>query len=266
MKTNLDASSSITRISELSKALSEELRLRILMCLKGGPLGLQHFIEIFHMAPSTLSKHLHILEKAGLVVSIRHGRWRLYKWPKEHADGMVSGLLNWLEESACSDASLETDAARRAVAIQTNPFALPPSDVIRVLFLCTGNSSRSQMAEALLRARGSGRCDVASAGVSPRAIPSLTREVMHEAGIDISDQRPKSIMKFIGKAHFDYLITVCALAEEHVPVFPGVTHRLHWPVDDPAKAKGTKDQKKKVFRRVRDLLDAKIGAWLEELA
>ncbi len=258
-------SNSIGRASDLAKALSEEIRIRMLMCLQGGPLGLQHLVDIFELAPSTLSKHLHILESAGLLVSIRQGRWRLYRWPETADDPAAARLLDWLKNSAESDPVLETDAARRAVAVQTNPVALPPSGLTRVLFLCTGNSCRSQMAEALLRTRGGGRFEAASAGVAPREIPGLTAEVMREVGIDIEDQKPKSVMTFIGKTHFDYLITVCPMAEEHTPVFPGVTRRLHWPMEDPAEVKGTKSQKRKVFRKVRDQLDARITAWIEEL-
>jgi thioredoxin type arsenate reductase len=260
----MTASLSIARTSECSKALSEEIRIRILMCLEGGPLGLQHFVDILEMAPSTLSKHLHILESAGLLVPIRKGRWRLYQWPDESADTPVGGLLHWLKQSVGPDPILETDAARRAVTVQNNPVQLPQGDVTRVLFLCTGNSCRSQMAEALLRARGGGRFEVASAGVTPRPIPLLTVEVMREVGIDIGHQQPKSVMEVIGKTHFDYLITVCAMAEEHTPVFPGVTHRLHWPMDDPSEAEGTKSRKRGVFRRVRDELDAAVSAWLDE--
>jgi len=261
----MNTHNSITRISEFAKALSEEIRVRMLMCVQGGPLGLQHFVDIFEMAPSTLSKHLHILESAGLLVSNRQGRWRLYRWPEKDADPTTDLLLDWLAGGAGPDPVLETDAARRAVAVQTNPVAPTPGDPTRVLFLCTGNSCRSQMAEALLRARGGARFEAASAGVTPREIPALTTEVMREAGIDIAHQRPKSVMEFIGKTHFDYLITVCGMAEEHTPVFPGVTRRLHWPVDDPAEAEGTKKQRIKEFRRARDQLDARITTWIEEL-
>ncbi|MFN2369507.1 MAG: ArsR family transcriptional regulator, partial [Desulfurivibrionaceae bacterium] len=171
---------SVARIREFSKALSEDIRIRIMLCLQGGALGLQHFVDIFELAPSTLSKHLHVLESAGLLISIRHGRWRLYQWPAKSGDTVIQGLLDWLKTSTGIDPVLESDAARRAVAIQTNPVSLPQSDVTKVLFLCTGNSCRSQMAEGLLRNRGGDRFEVASAGVSPRAIPPLTVEVMQE--------------------------------------------------------------------------------------
>ncbi len=236
----------------------------MLLCLQGGPLGLQHFVDIFQLAPSTLSKHLHMLENSGLAVSVRQGRHRLYRWPDANCDETTGSLLAWLKTASSRDPSLQVDAARRAVALQTNPLPDFKSAVTRVLFLCTRNSCRSQMAEALLRARGGPRFQVASAGVSPREIPPPTFEVMQEIGIDMTAQKPKSVMKFIGKTHFDYLITVCRLAERQTPVFPGVTHRLHWPVPDPADAEGSADEKKMVFREVRDQLDARISEWVKD--
>ncbi len=252
----------VAGISELAKALSEPIRVRMLICLQRGALSLHHFIEIFKMAPSTLSKHLHILESAGLLAAVRHGRWRLYRWPGRNADPAVRPLLAWLRQVVLEDSVLETDAARRAVAVQATPVPVPQNDIIRVLFLCTGNSCRSQMAEALLRKRAGPAFEVSSAGIAPREIPPLTVTVMDEIGIDIRDQKPKSVMEYIGTTYFDYLITVCPMAEQHTPVFPGVSRRLHWPVPDPAEAEGAEDEKKQVFRQVRDMLDEKIRDWL----
>ena len=258
---NID-SITVDDISAIARALSEPVRVRILMCLKGGPLSLHHFTEIFKMAPSTLSKHLHILESAGLLLAVRHGRWRLYQWPGQNAGQMIRPLLAWLGQAVLEDPVLETDAARRAIAVQATPVPVPKNDSIRVLFLCSGNSCRSQMAEALLRKKGGSAFDVSSAGIAPREIPPLTVTVMDEIGIDIRAQKPKSVMEYIGTTYFDFLITVCPMAEQHTPVFPGVSRRLHWPVPDPAEAEGTEDEKKQVFRQVRDMLDEKICEWL----
>ena len=256
----------IARASAYSKALSEEIRIRMLMCMKGGPLGLHHFIDIFGLAPSTLSKHLHVLENAGLAAAVRQGRWRLYQRPDTGADETVRDLLKWLDQAASDDPVLQADAARRAVAIEKNPVPSLKSDLTKVLFLCTGNSCRSQMAEAILRSRGGERFSAASAGVAPRDIPPMTVEVMKEIGIDMAEQKPKSVMQFIGQTHFDYLITVCPMAEEHTPVFPGVTRRLHWPMEDPAEAVGTEEEKKQVFRRVRDQLLSRISEWTKTVS
>ena len=103
---------------------------------------------------------------------------------------------------------------------------------IRILFLCTGNSCRSQMAEGWARHLGAGRVEAHSAGVSPIGVVPATVEVMAEAGVDVSAQRSKSADVFVGE-EFDYIITLCDNAREDCPYFPGEAKRLHWPIDDP---------------------------------
>ncbi len=121
----------------------------------------------------------------------------------------------------------------------------------RVLILCTGNSARSQMAEGLLRAMAGERFEVASAGVAPSSVRPEAIEAMREIGIDISQQRSKSVDEFTDE-HFDYVITVCDNAREHCPIFPGNAKRIHWSFDDPAAAPGDEVAQLEVFRRVRD--------------
>jgi arsenate reductase len=120
---------------------------------------------------------------------------------------------------------------------------------IRVIFVCTGNSARSQMAEALLRRDGGDRFEVVSAGVEPRGVHPLTVRALAEIGIDISAARSKSVAEFLGQP-FDYVITVCDRARESCPVFPGGAQTLHWGFDDPAEATGSEDERLAVFRRV----------------
>ena len=127
----------------------------------------------------------------------------------------------------------------------------------RVLFLCTGNSCRSQMAEGFLRAWGGSRYEAYSAGTRPTDLNPMAVEVMREAGIDISGQRSKSAAEFLGR-HFSYIITVCDNAKEHCPIFPGVSHRDHWPFQDPADAKGPETERRQAFRRVRDQIGARV--------
>jgi arsenate reductase (thioredoxin) len=134
----------------------------------------------------------------------------------------------------------------------------------KVLFLCTGNSARSQMAEALLRKHGGERFAVFSAGLEPHAINPLTIRVMEEQGVDMSAHRSKSVEEYLGKASFDYVITVCAKVDKNCPIFPGVTTRLHWPFDDPAAVTGTDAERLAAFRRVRNEIEAKIRSWLAE--
>ncbi len=136
----------------------------------------------------------------------------------------------------------------------------------RVLFLCTGNSCRSQMAEAFLRKYGGNQFEVYSAGLEPKPINPLTIRVMEEIGIDMSGQYSKLLAQYLGKVHFSYLITVCSKAEEKCPIFPGMGIRLHWPFEDPAAFEGSDEEKLAKFRQTRDMIDQKVQAWLEEKA
>jgi arsenate reductase len=120
---------------------------------------------------------------------------------------------------------------------------------LRVLFVCTGNSARSIMAEALLRRHGGDRFEVVSAGTEPRGVNPLTLRVLDEAGIDASWARSKSVSEFLGQT-FDYVVTVCDQAREACPVFPGARESLHWGYEDPTEATGTQDERLAVFRRV----------------
>jgi arsenate reductase (thioredoxin) len=132
----------------------------------------------------------------------------------------------------------------------------------RVLFLCTGNSARSQMAEAFLRKYAGEHFEVYSAGLEPSVINPLTVQVMEEIGIDMSGHYAKPLTTYLGKMHFGYLITVCSRADEKCPVFPGMGQRLHWPFDDPAAAEGNTEQRLAVFRRVRDEIGQKVKEWV----
>jgi arsenate reductase len=120
---------------------------------------------------------------------------------------------------------------------------------IRVLFVCTGNSARSVMAEALLRYRGGADFDVHSAGTEPKGVNPLTRRVLEDAGIDSSWARSKSVSEYLGQ-QFDYVVTVCDQARQSCPVFPGVHETLHWGYEDPAAAEGTEAERMAAFRRV----------------
>jgi arsenate reductase len=141
---------------------------------------------------------------------------------------------------------------------------MPNSEPHKVLFLCTGNSCRSQMAEAWLREMGKEAFEVYSAGLEPHGINPSTITVMQEAGIDISGQRSKRLDEYIGKIEFDYLITVCGNADERCPYFPGMGTRMHWPFEDPAAFEGSEEEKLAVFRKVRDQIKARIQEWLAE--
>jgi arsenate reductase (thioredoxin) len=109
----------------------------------------------------------------------------------------------------------------------------------KVLFLCTGNSARSQMAEAFLRDMAGDRFEALSAGITPRGLHPLAVEVMREIGIDISQQQSKDVRGFLGTP-IPYIVTVCDNAKEHCPIFPGTYKYMHWSFEDPAVAGGRK--------------------------
>ena len=138
-------------------------------------------------------------------------------------------------------------------------------DKQRVLFLCTGNSARSQMAEALLRKYGGDIFEVHSAGLAPKGVNPLTVRAMDEVGIDISNQTSKDINIYLGKTRFQYLITLCDDADENCPTgLPGINARMHWSFEDPARQARTEEEKLAKFREVRDLIEQKIKAWVAE--
>jgi arsenate reductase len=133
----------------------------------------------------------------------------------------------------------------------------------RILFLCTGNSARSQMAEGLLRHEAADSFEVFSAGTHPSVVRPEAIAVMREIGIDISSHRSKSVDEF-ARQDLDTVITVCDHAQESCPVFPGHTLRLHWPFEDPALVQGTEEQRKDAFRKIRDRIHGRIMVFLGE--
>ncbi|MDQ3924045.1 MAG: arsenate reductase ArsC [Actinomycetota bacterium] len=127
----------------------------------------------------------------------------------------------------------------------------------KVLFLCTHNSARSQMAEGLLRHLAGDRFEVMSAGTEATHIRPQAVRAMDELGIDISAHESKPLDRYVGQP-FDYVITVCDQANEACPVFPGVRRRLHWSFEDPAQASGTEEERIRVFRSVRNAIKERI--------
>ncbi len=133
----------------------------------------------------------------------------------------------------------------------------------RVLFLCTGNSARSQMAEAFLREYGGERYQAFSAGLEPREIHPLTHRVMEEIGLPLSGQRSKRVDEYLTKIHFHTLVTVCDQAEKNCPtIWPGLVTRLHWSFEDPAAFVGSEAERLGKFRQIRDQIQAKVREWL----
>ena len=135
----------------------------------------------------------------------------------------------------------------------------------RILFLCTGNSARSQMAEAFVRKYADDQFEAYSAGLEPKGLNPFTVKVMEEVGIDVSGQTSKGVETYLGKVLFQHLVTVCDDADKNCPTtWPGIMNRMHWSFQDPAAFEGSDEEKLNKFREVRDLIEAKIKDWLTE--
>lgn len=138
----------------------------------------------------------------------------------------------------------------------------PLSTPIRVLFVCTGNSARSQIAEALVRDLGGADFDVSSAGTEPKAVNPFTVRALAEIGIDWSGARSKSVTEFLDQ-RFDYVVTVCDRARQSCPVFPGQHNTLHWGLEDPAEVEGTDEEKLAAFRRTAVEVAIRVRPFIE---
>jgi arsenate reductase len=133
----------------------------------------------------------------------------------------------------------------------------------KVLILCTHNSSRSQMAEGLLRELSNGKMEVHSAGTEPSRVHPLAIKAMAERGIDITGHTSKHLSQFLNRS-LDYVITVCDDANETCPVFPGPAQRIHWSFPDPSAAEGSEAERLGVYRTVRDSIEERLKGWLSE--
>jgi arsenate reductase len=142
----------------------------------------------------------------------------------------------------------------------------PAAERDRVLFVCTGNSARSIMGEAILRHRAGECFEVHSAGMEPKGVNPFTLRVLEERNISTAGLSSKSTMEFLGRTRVRYAIIVCDNAQRACPrIQPFATETLFWPFDDPAAATGSESTRLAEFRRVRDEIDARITAWLHEL-
>ena len=241
----------VERIVALGRALSDPIRVQMLGMLAEGrgcrdlpdlcaPVGggspgicVCEFEGYYGMGQSKVSYHLGKLKEAGLVREERRGRWSFYSLDREAAGRLLGEAGNHL------GVALGWEARRR------------------VLFLCTHNSARSQMAEGLLRHLAGDRFEAMSAGTEAASVRPEAIAAMAELGVDISGQESKTLDHYLDEP-FDYVITVCDAASEACQVFPGAKKRLHWSFRDPSRATGDEERRLEVFREVRDEILARI--------
>ena len=207
---------------------------------------------------STLSFHLQHLEAASLIRAERYGRSLVYSL---EIDSLHE--LFWFLGEDCCQGRVEL----------CTPFTARIDDRLRevdevsrptVLFLCSRNSARSQMAEALLRREAGERFDIHSGGLRPDEIHPLTLRVLEEEDIDTSELWSKDLGHFLGKVSIHYAITVCETAKADCPrLHPFASHQRYWPFPDPVASEGTEEEQLAVFREVRDAIAVRIRHWLK---
>jgi ArsR family transcriptional regulator, arsenate/arsenite/antimonite-responsive transcriptional repressor / arsenate reductase (thioredoxin) len=227
------------------------LRWQLLAALGGGDQRVRELCERLAQPQNLVSYHLRLLRDAGLVTSVRSTH-----------DGRDS--YYHLDLDRCADAldagagALHPALARPAAAVLPGPAA--------VLFVCTGNSSRSPMAEALLRHRTAGRVEVTSAGSRPKPElhPNTVRVLRESFGIDVAGRPTRHLDDLTGP--FDVVVTLCDRAREVCPEFPGHPRRIHWSLPDPATPDGPAEATHPAFRAVAAEIDTRVGHLLPVLS
>lgn len=240
------ASAAANGLPEGLKLIADETRWRLLTALRAGDLQVGELTERLGLPQNLVSYHLSALRQSGLVQVHR-----------SDADGRV--LYYGLDLAALKAVYLELGALLQVPGERALP-DLPPRTVV---FLCTANSARSQMAEAWLRYLSNGRLTARSAGTSPRPIHPLTVQVMAEAGVDIGYQAAKSLEALDGMRP-DLIVTVCDIAREACARWGVAVPQLHWSIPDPAAVGGASEQLA-AFRGVRDSLRTRVEGLITAL-
>ncbi len=229
------------------RALADETRLAIVRLLALTDLRAGELVERLHQPQNAVSYHLKQLRALGLLRDRRSSR--------DARDVYYSVDIERLQTfyHAIGDALHPGIAAKRdtaSVAADTQPR-------LRILFLCTHNRARSQLAEGITRYLAGDHVDVYSAGDHATEVHPLTVEMLSELGIDTSRHHAKDMQQFVGQ-HFDYVITTCDYVTGNCPTFPGDPHRIHWSCDDPSIIDGGIEEQRAAFRKARRELMTRI--------
>ena len=257
MTTRLEAASAVDLLGALAQSTRLEI-FRLLMRYQPHGLAAGDIGRLLAVPHNTLSTHLGALEQVGLLASRREGRHIIFAAVPDRADA----LLGFLAEACCSQSpsTCETPAtpylSRREAQATDTP--------LRVLIVCTGNSARSIMAEAVMNREGLGRIQAYSAGSRPHEAPHpLALQLLRELGYATADFRSKSWGEFLAAdaPEIDLVITVCdSAADEACPSFPGAPMRVHWGLDDPAEVGGPVEARRAAFRQSYRDLTARVTA------
>ncbi|PZN99553.1 MAG: protein tyrosine phosphatase [Hyphomicrobiales bacterium] len=260
MTERLDATSAVALLNALAQPTRLEV-FRLLTRYRPHGLAAGDIGRLLAVAHNTLSSHLSALEQVGLLVSRREGRHIIFAAQPHRSDA----LLAFLADACCTQVPRDCPP----VADPAFPSRKDVTEVDRplhVLVVCTGNSARSIMAEAVLNREGLGRIKAWSAGSRPQEAPHrLALGLLAELGYEISGYRSKSWDEFLGPdaPDLDLVITVCDdAADDACPTFPGVPMRVHWGLDDPAQAVGPQEAQRAVFLKSYRELTSRVSAFV----
>jgi len=231
------------------KLLAHELRWRLVEALARSDRRVQELVERVGQPANLVSYHLRQLRAQSLVTERRSaadGRDVYYSLDLERLRHLYFSTGESLHPGLAGEP-----------ASSAHRMAAEPARRVRVLFLCTHNSARSQMAEAILRKIGGDRVETASAGTEVTRVHPMAVREMAERGLDISQHRSKHMDEFRGE-RFDYVVTVCDNARESCPVFPGDPERIHWSIPDPSAVTGDEEKQRAAFKRAADELTTRL--------
>lgn len=242
----------MAQVSQLSrppgflKLISHPVRWNLLQLLAHSDLRVQELVQGTGEPQNLVSYHLQALREQKIIHnhrSIADGREVYYSLNMDRVRSLYRS---------------SGEALHPALNTRDGLPAAGPAERARVLFLCTHNSARSQMAEGLLRARSSGQIEVYSAGTEPTEVHPLAIRALSEMNIDIQRHRSKGMQAFLDQS-FDYIITVCDRAREACPTFPGDPAKIHWSFPDPAAVEGSVAERVEAFRKTAVQLNTRIG-------
>lgn len=243
------------------RLLAHDVRWHLLAALAESDRRVQELVERVGRPQNLVSYHLRQLREGEVIAERRSsadGRDVYYSLNLHHLRSLYLDSGQLLHPAlACADAG-NAPPSHSTISVSLAEQSDERSEPVRVLFLCTHNSARSQLAEGILRSSASGIIDVFSAGSEPGAVHPLATRAAAALGIDISQQRSKHMDDFAGQ-HFDYVITVCDRVRETCPVFPDDPVQIHWSFGDPAAVQGSDGERFQAFMQVARELTTRIG-------